>query len=575
MKPSILLTSLGIGKTPNAREYKLNGSTVQARFSALALWQLLPESERPGRVVGLITDAARRAQWSAFESDAKRLGLEVGLQLIDEATPTVELARLLTGVATHVPKKSRVVFDLTQGLKHHAFHFYSLLLYLSSLREVEIDGIWYSMFPSGGKPSSIIDMRPALELAEWVHAVRVFRDQGATAPLADQVAKLYAELDASIRSQDAEEQDFQVLGPVRNLEKGLRGFSFTYESVLPLELGFAAQSLVKELDQGIPEIIESRLPAAKELAEAIRDEATSYLFPTSIVTKRGGKSRVKLNDKELRRQHRLIDKYIDRQQVSLAIGLLREWMVSWMVPAVSDSDNWLIRSHRLRAEAALNAAAKLLRRKDGIQYLDEDERSVARLWDNVSQFRNEFLHQGMTSEDVKDIGETLETIRDKWPKLYEYSRPSLSGVEKLLISPLGQSPGVLFNALREVQPTRCIVICSKETEAGIQPAIDQAGYSGPVIPLIMTDPYSGAREINGLIDRAFYELIRANEVVANLTGGTTLMSVVVQRLIREALKFGKESKELVLIDKRSWEEKIEDPWFTSEVYWLGDEEEGK
>ena len=43
-------------------------------------------------------------------------------------------------------------------------------------------------------PKPIIDLQPLLELPEWFYAVRMFRDQGTTAPIAQLLEPLSRQL---------------------------------------------------------------------------------------------------------------------------------------------------------------------------------------------------------------------------------------------------------------------------------------------------------------------------------------------------------------------------------------------
>ena len=70
------------------------------------------------------------------------------------------------------------------------------MLYLTSLRGINIRGAYYGMVVGipQDEPKPIIDLQPLLELPEWFYAVRVFRDQGTTKPIAGLLQPLAADL---------------------------------------------------------------------------------------------------------------------------------------------------------------------------------------------------------------------------------------------------------------------------------------------------------------------------------------------------------------------------------------------
>lgn len=61
-------------------------------------------------------------------------------------------------------------------------------------------------------------------------------------------------------------------------------------------------------------------------------------------------------------------------------------------------------------------------------------------------------------------------------------------------------------------------------------------------------------------------------MVANLTGGTTLMTAAVQRLVEAARTLGRPVRRLALIDHRSREAQRAELFVQSDIYWLDDEE---
>ena len=194
----ILLTSLGV----QAREtrYQWEGQEATALLTPLALVRLLDPSQRPNRVVAVITQEAKDQTWETFrEGICQALGFEPQWVLIPDGNSSDEIRQILEKVARCVPEGAELTLDVTQGLRHFPFIFYALVLYLTSLRGVKVRGAYYGMIEGSlpDVPKPIVDLRPLLELPEWFHAVRMFRDQGTTSP----IAKLLQPLADALRQE--------------------------------------------------------------------------------------------------------------------------------------------------------------------------------------------------------------------------------------------------------------------------------------------------------------------------------------------------------------------------------------
>jgi hypothetical protein len=118
------------------------------------------------------------------------------------------------------------------------------------------------------------------------------------------------------------------------------------------------------------------------------------------------------------------------------------------------------------------------------------------------------------------------------------------------------------------------VVCSPQTQSTVEVAAPRAGFAGQPIKLIIQDALSGYEELPGLVEKARGWLLEADQVVANLTGGTTLMGIAVQRLVEAAERLDRPSRRFALIDRRPSAEQEQNPYVASDVYWLDAEPDG-
>lgn len=137
------------------------------------------------------------------------------------------------------------------------------------------------------------------------------------------------------------------------------------------------------------------------------------------------------------------------------------------------------------------------------------------------------------------------------------------------------SPGVLYNAIRVVQPDRVLVICSKQSKTSAKEAANHAGFKGPLASVVMVEPQSGYTEIRSVVDQYQEFLLGADSIAFNLTGGTTMMGLAVQRLFEKAKSLQRSARRFVLIDRRLPQEQSANPWVNSEYHWIEGGQEGE
>ena len=427
--PHILLTSLGMRAIET--EYQLNRQTAKADLTPLALVELLEKSQLPNRVIAVVTQDAKRETWQLFRAGiCKTLKLSPELVEIPDGRNTDEIRQILESVANRIPEGADLTLDVTQGFRHFPFVFYALVLYLTSLRGVNICGAYYGMVEGIPRddPKPIIDLQTLLELPEWFHAVRMFRDQGTTNPMAQLLQPLANTLTSETgqlfkdgkKKEGAErsEQAKQVKGSVDWLER----YAFAYESALPLELEKASRGLIDSI-KGLPTIGSTgRPPLVGELTKNIVSAAKETAFTVSPSSKGKWKQHIRLDKDELNRQAYMIDLYLDRDQLSLAIGLMREWVVSWAIwksDNCKDIKNWLEFDVRELYSKELGAIGAAVRGEAATSTLTSSvQEGFGNFWNQLTtELRNALLHNAMRIESVEEPPKSLQSVQEFWNTL--------------------------------------------------------------------------------------------------------------------------------------------------------------
>ncbi len=572
--PHILLTALG--KEQRCTLYELHGKRDKQPLAPLALLKLLPEDAKPNRVLALCTEGAREKTWETFAKGVRQtLGIEAErLDIPDGKTPD-EIRQIIETAAEKFPEGAELTLDITHGLRHFPFVAYALALYLTSLRGIRLRGAYYGMLEGferdSEEPRPIVDLRPLLELPEWFHAVRVFRETGSTGPLAGRMRVLRGE----------------SMGDADTIIASLEKLAFTYEAGLPVELAYVAAQVASSFAKGLPSNATTQIPLAGQVSQLLTDSCHSFqkgpvaadMVPAQQEAE--WKSHIALDDDELRRQANLIDLYCSRNQLPLALGLMREWVVSLLLARTGRGADWLDGSgsgNRSVAERRLGALAALQGDKSGRDAsgiaLTEEQKKWAIFWNELADLRNELHHHGMRKNPVKYNSPKLQKVKQFWHSLkgLKLTVPEFGGGHgRLLVTALGTTPGVLYSALCNAgNVSRCLIVCSEQSQPSITEAASRAGFQGESKTLVISDPHGGYTEEEQQRFRAEASrwLLEADEVLVNLTGGTTLMGMAVQHLMDRARKLDRPCFRFVLIDRRPPEQQRSEPYLKGEVRWL-------
>ncbi len=84
----------------------------------------------------------------------------------------------------------------------------------------------------------------------------------------------------------------------------------------------------------------------------------------------------------------------------------------------------------------------------------------------------------------------------------------------------------------------------------------------------MRDLFNSIDEIDELLQKSRKVRLHADEVQVNLTGGTTMMSIVAQRIYERVRNDQRLCQRFVLIDKQLSEEQKRKLWIEADIHWL-------
>jgi hypothetical protein len=521
----------GVARPPTNSDVR--PTPINRFFSALALWELMDESQRPREVWFLLTPEADSVAWAAVQAEAEQIGVRVHSLRIPAAAGSDDF---LHQVAEQIPTGSSLTIDITQGLRHHAFLFFALSMYLSMFRDIALDGVWYAqkLSDSSDAPRAFVDLEPVQRLVRWFVALTVFNDTGSTKELARLVGH-------------------------RKLRDLLEEFSEEFMTGLPMEAGITASKASKLLQQLGPSVL--GVPLSDELHTQIGDSLAPYCLEIDPKKAR------ELDEQELQRQKVFIEQYLRSGQSNLAYGFMREWVVSSVMHHHNVRRGWLKGGHRENFENKLGALITLIRTEDDPNRgrLDAEQRAYAQRLQKLINIRNALQHHGM--QETEFPKKAMRKLVNAWHQANWGVYPPLGGDSgRLLICPVNKSVGVLYSALCHTRPQRCFIICTEAGAAEVARAFAAADWDGEHDLVIIEDPKGGYAQRKPLIQHVSRWLYDAKDVAVSLTGGTTLMSILAGQVAQHAGRaYHRPTWEFVLIDRREREEQRQNPWVVSEL----------
>ena len=138
---------------------------------------------------------------------------------------------------------------------------------------------------------------------------------------------------------------------------------------------------------------------------------------------------------------------------------------------------------------------------------------------------------------------------------------------KVLLSPLGMSPGLLFSALKNVEPDYLVIVSSSDAIANLPEVFAVAKYSREYIVCLVNDPFTFNTDIEQLFGDVFnvHNLFNDVEWFVNITGGTTALQYYVQRLERRVRELGIATTTIAMVDRRERADQAAAPYVKSDL----------
>ena len=433
--------------------------TCKTRYFFLGIEKLLNITF--DKICLFLTEKSRKA----YESDIKNNINEERLKIINipDGKSIEEVWRQFDEIVSEGESYSEIniYLDITNGFRHLPLVLYNSLFYLESLGKINLCGIYYGALEavSRGETVPVFDLTHLAKIMRGSFAVRQFEETGNILGLKD-----FANDAITINS--SENPDC----PARNkVNLDFEELQELISAGLPIEAGINAKKFCdyKYVDSGINTI--------NKLIERIVDKVSK------IAASKSGreKKKIELNEKELDRTLDFIKGQIEARNISNALVVLREWVISRILFTKGLKDNWLEHKTRDNIEKQLgywNANREKLKNTQYFELLSE--------FNTLGDRRNEYAHAGYREKKVD-----LKTGRDSAQKFLElciaqksndefWKLPEkLPGNGSVLVTPMGASSGLLYSAVSLVNVDKIIVLTSEKFIPKVNEACSKAGLA--------------------------------------------------------------------------------------------------
>ncbi|MBD3408475.1 MAG: CRISPR-associated DxTHG motif protein [Candidatus Lokiarchaeota archaeon] len=554
----VLLTFLGDRREDRPYELveycleKEGTKTIQTHITGAALAHLTGPYDK---VVVFVTKTSSK-NISILSEDLGEMEKLLHIHEIEEEYDEGSLLLAIDTIISAVSAEGRpvnLVIDITHGFRYLALLYFSAISYLTLFREVKIDGIFYGKY-TGTNQTAIIDLTPAYAFVQWTQAAHAFTESGKVDFLARMLHARKMDLITSNQSDKS----------MNDVVKCLQGMAYPLTHPLPIEIGQAVHLFLNALDELKNESLLS--PAFAH----VLDDITQRIAPLSGQMIPRKKREVILDNDEIRKELKIAAWFLAHGRLGDALIVLREYLVN-AVLLCENKDDWLVHEERVRVSSRLSALSRNIENESISQLLSENQREIADIWQELSVLRNSYAHAGFKQDRIRPDREMTRAyeLLERCSNLPAVTLRFESTHGRLLISPLGLSPGTLYSALLRFEPDFVIVLTSSDSIEAIDQIVKKANFPKEAVKTISyVDPFVGYEEIPHIVNSCLEDLLLSDQVICNITGGTTLMGETVRTIYEHCRRFDISSQLFALIDRRSRKEQEKNPFFLGDCIQL-------
>ncbi len=376
------------------------GKTFSGRFAPAAGVRFL----RPEKLYVFLTKQAHENIYAKFLNELPR-NLQVNHFIIPPGSTEDELWEISRLVVEKLKPAQIVAYDISHGPL--SFSLVGLLsaVFLHTTREIELSAVLYAaygidadLFQQNNKPQSgqqvtpLFDLREMLTWLEWFNAIERFNLTGEAVNLG---RLLRAEKTELVRQAKGDPQRLAEIGAISKLSGVLNGMERALHMIRPDQ--------VLQFSADLPERIRLVQPLfTSRPAELSHGLLESRLLVNFLDIGLSDPENPANADQIILTQRNLINWYAERELWIEANTLAREWLVSWTMYQLGQTEfkNRRVRSrieNVLGAEAQDFVSAREHKQTYEPIFLGQlpKNQEVLSLWLQITEVRNDINHAGM------------------------------------------------------------------------------------------------------------------------------------------------------------------------------------
>lgn len=139
---------------------------------------------------------------------------------------------------------------------------------------------------------------------------------------------------------------------------------------------------------------------------------------------------------------------------------------------------------------------------------------------------------------------------------------------KIIITPLGTSPGVLYTLIKRLKPDRVIVITSQAGNDKIPEICMKAGFDiEKISTYLFNDPFTGFEEVQDIMRRmsSDFPVDIRSRITVNLAGGTSFLQYVTGEFAEVLESKMLDVTRVFAVDRRGIDAQKKEPYVVGDV----------
>ncbi|MBE7471276.1 MAG: TIGR02221 family CRISPR-associated protein [Anaerolineae bacterium] len=373
---------------------------------------------RPETTLVVVTQKAKDKHFESLADEIVAVTHPVEL-VIPESHSEADLWDIFNALTAKVQAGDELIVDITNGFRSLPFLSFLAIAFLRMARRVNVRHVYYGAFEAKNEAneSPVFDLTPFVTLLDWTIATDRFTRFGDATDLAGLLRQGMPP--GPLMNSDLQARE--VGNGLKGAAKAMEEVSLALRLTRPLETMSASDTLVNILRQTTPTITQ-KTPPFGLLAEQIRS-AYEPLAQSDPLTQSNWPENLAI-------QLDLISWYLDKSQVVQALTLAREWLVSALVYHFGLKSLINYEVDRKPVENALNNEVERHKPNPRLPLrpaLDDqlrtmsNHREIGKLWDKLTELRNDIAHVGMNlnpkkadrlRKEAQDIFPRLQTLAE-------------------------------------------------------------------------------------------------------------------------------------------------------------------